>query len=336
MSGFERTPLLLAAQAVVGEALTSGPRSGFDLSSKKKWQIMAGCLGATFLGLKDSSPKNQVKSICVELETHFVADYISLDQVLPFRLLKHRTSLLVFIVTICVAVSNFGVMYNLPIWFIVDGLSVSGAGAHLLPTSLGTVVGGSLAGFVISRTGKYHGTSVVAGIFAVLGVFLIANLSPGSSNFMKWFSNFPVGLGFSFILNTSFIALMASVPHSDIPAVTGVQWLFRTCGQVFGVASTAAILQGVLSTELNLHITGPNARKIIKSIREDSSVIERLSPALQLIARQAYRVALRNVFYFALLFAFLAWLSNAFIPNLDLDGKVEPTSVTPPQEQEEV
>lgn len=49
--------------------------------------------------------------------------------------------------------------------------------------------------------------------------------------------------------------------------------------------------------------------QIIKRILEDSSVIEHLSPELQAAARDGYLVALRAVFWFCALFAFLAWLS---------------------------
>lgn len=53
----------------------------------------------------------------------------------------------------------------------------------------------------------------------------------------------PMGFGFVYILNSSFIALLASVDNADVPAVTGALWLFRTAGQVVGVASTSAIMQ---------------------------------------------------------------------------------------------
>lgn len=53
--------------------------------------------------------------------------------------------------------------------------------------------------------------------------------------------------------------------------------------------------------------------QIIKSIREDTSVISKLSPALQAIARGSYLVALRWVFSFCALFAFFAWLSIVFV-----------------------
>lgn len=93
---------------------------------------------------------------------------------------------------------------------------------------------------------------------------MTSQLHASSSEYLKWLSvvsgshlsaldsaltpcslgeQVPMGFGFVYMLNSSFIALLASVDNTDVPAVTGALWLFRTAGQVVGVASTSAIMQ---------------------------------------------------------------------------------------------
>lgn len=48
-----------------------------------------------------------------------------------------------------------------------------------------------------------------------------------------------------FMLNSSFVALLASIPEAAITAATGSLWLFRSAGQIFGVAATGGIFQCV-------------------------------------------------------------------------------------------
>ncbi|BGP19085.1 hypothetical protein JCM10213v2_007172 [Rhodosporidiobolus nylandii] len=236
------------------------------------------------------------------------------EPILPYRILRQRTPLSVMLVTVFVAVCNFGVMYHLPIWFLaLEGKTAGEAGAHLLPTSLGNVVGGFVAGVIIHKTGRYRGASAVAGLLSVVGVLLISRLTPSSPSIAKWLDIFPMGFGFNHILNTSFVALMASVPHADVPAVTGVMWLFRTTGQVVGVASTSAILQATLKPELEKRITGKGARETIQSIRSDTTLISSLPPHLLTAAREAYALALRHVF----------WLCA--VPDLDLSPSARPS-----------
>ncbi|ORY92960.1 vacuolar amino acid permease [Leucosporidium creatinivorum] len=256
----------------------------------------------------------------------------ALEPILPLKILTRRTPLFVLFVTVFVAVCNFGIAYHLPIFFLaVEGTTAGEAGAHLLPTSIANIVGGFAAGWVLHSTGKYYTTSAIAGFIAVVGVLLTSQLDPSSSEYLKWLSVVPMGFGFVYILNSSFIALLASVENTDIPAVTGALWLFRTAGQVVGVASTSAIMQGVLASALSARITGKGSKKIIKHILEDSSQIPRLSPELQVAAREGYLVALRAVFWFCALFAFLAWLSMLAIPPLPVEDAeiVEPTEEEP-------
>lgn len=46
-----------------------------------------------------------------------------------------------------------------------------------------------------------------------------------------------------------------------------VSYLFRTTGQVIGVALSGALLQSVLLRSLRARITGPGADELIRSIR---------------------------------------------------------------------
>ncbi|GAA6041495.1 hypothetical protein JCM8097_001905 [Rhodosporidiobolus ruineniae] len=253
------------------------------------------------------------------------------EPILPYRILRQRTPLFVMLVTISVAVCNFGVMYHLPIFFLaIEGKTAGEAGAHLLPTSIGNVVGGFAAGFIVHKTGRYRVASIIAGLLPIIGVLLISRLTTDSPAIAKWLDIFPMGIGFNHILNTSFVALMASVPHTDVPAVTGVMWLFRTTGQVVGVASSGAILQATLAPELQKRITGKGAAKMIRAIRSDSSIIATLPSHLQTAARAAYGLALKHVFWFCALGAFGAWLATCFIPDLDLDPAARPKPAVPP------
>ncbi|KAK4699772.1 hypothetical protein P7C70_g6482, partial [Phenoliferia sp. Uapishka_3] len=269
-----------------------------------------------------------------------VEAFVAKEPVLPFRLLRCYTPFLVCVVTISCSMANFGVLYNLPIWFLVNGSSTIAAGAHLLPTSFGTVAGSMISGIVLARTGAYRGPNVVAGFSAFLGVVLLANLTSDSSEFAKWLdidsdvqssvvlpakllADAPTDTD-SYMNNTSFVALMASVARADIPAATGLLWLFRTTGQIFGVAASAAILQGTLTQQLNRNIKGPDAAEIIKLIRQDSSVIPTLPSAIQVIAKATYGIALRNVFWLCAVFACMAWACASSIPQLALDVKVTP------------
>ena len=203
----------------------------------------------------------------------------------------------------------------------VEGKTSREAGAHLLPNSVGHVTGGLLAGFVLYKTGLYRVPASVVGVLIFVGPVLIARLTPASPQWLQWVAVLPQGIGQGYMLNSGFVALQANCARHEIPQIVGVQWLFRSTGQVVGVATTSAILQGVLTAALRRRITGPHAAELIERIRSNTGVLGSLPEPVQGLARESYAVAIMWVFRFVALMAFLAWLSMVFIPQTAVDGK---------------
>jgi len=79
-------------------------------------------------------------------------------------------------------------------------------------------------------------------------------------------------------------------------AATGISYLFRYCGQVFGVGLSGGVLQGLLASELNKRITGPDAPELIDKIRKVATSIPSLEPEIRRKAIESYKVSLRWVF----------------------------------------
>ena len=114
-----------------------------------------------------------------------------------------------------------------------------------------------------------------------------------------------------------------------------MSYLFRTSGQVVGVALSGAILQAKLRTELEKRISGPDAAKVsftlmltqhaahaprqtIAAIRHQSSIIPTLPAHERAAAVAAYAVALRWVFGFVAAAALATLLSCITIENRTL------------------
>ncbi|KAK4057508.1 hypothetical protein OIO90_001577 [Microbotryomycetes sp. JL221] len=318
----------------------SNARKGETLRDKLKRVDFLGCLSLfiscaaalTSLSLRNtqnfpwSHPLVIVLTVTavIAIIAFFVVEArVAQEPILPLGIFKRRIPLFVMVTTFTVAVCNFAMMYNLPLYFLtVEGTSASEAGEHLLFNSIGNAVGGFAAGILLHKTGKYRLPAAVLGLGGVLGVGLVASLTPESSVFVKWFGVVPMGFAFIFMLNSTLTALLACTHPSQVATVTGALWLFRTAGQVSGVAVSAAILQTTLGIALNNKITGHGAKHIIERIRRDSSIIATLPASVQQAARDSYAVALKSVFAFCAVFAFLAWLSCIFIPQLDLDNPV--------------
>lgn len=109
--------------------------------------------------------------------------------------------------------------------------------------------------------------------------------------------------------------------------------MFRTTGQVLGVALSGALTQAVLQRELATRITGPNADKVISAIRQSSEHIRTLPPDLQLAARTSYLNALHAVFFSGIAFSVVGVLATCFMREVPMGGVAKVPEETSDEEE---
>ncbi|OJA19157.1 hypothetical protein AZE42_05381 [Rhizopogon vesiculosus] len=236
------------------------------------------------------------------------------EPILAPHLLKQKVPVLVGISNFLVSLCNFSVMYFFPMWFQTVALtSASMAGLHLLPNSTSMSIGSLFAGWMMHRTGKYKLINLIFGVFPFIGITLITLMREDSGPLQMWLSIIPLGFGNAVVLQTMLKSWMA--------VGTGFGQVFRGLGQVGGVAISSALFQSKLDYELRSRIHGDNAAEIVSKIRHSATLVGKLSPELQRIARDSYAVSLRAVFTLAACSTFLAYIARLPIPDKNLGEK---------------
>jgi hypothetical protein len=256
---------------------------------------------------------------------------LAVEPVLTPFLLKQKIPVLVGVSNFLVAFCNFSVMYFFPTWFQTVMLtSASIAGLHLLPSSIAMTTGSMFAGWYMHKTGRYRTINLTFGIFPFIATVLIATMHENSSPARLWLSIIPFGFGNAVVLQTMLIALLAHIPQSIMAVGTGFGQLFRSIGQVGGVAISSAVFQSTLDRELQKRIHGPGSDEIIKRIRESARLVVSLPPDLQRPARDSYDIALRTVFVMAMCSTLMAYVVRLPIPDKSLDEPADPRSPQQP------
>lgn len=138
--------------------------------------------------------------------------------------------------------------------------------------------------------GRFSVSTVTAILIALLANVDRSDMAVGESPRIVVFNRYPVN------------ELMHSI------TATGISYLFRYCGQVFGVGLSGGVLQAILATQLKKRITGPGAEELIDKIRKVSTIIPSLEPEIRQKAIDSYKVALRWVFVMNGLLAVLNFL----------------------------
>ncbi|KAM0747715.1 MFS general substrate transporter [Meredithblackwellia eburnea MCA 4105] len=245
----------------------------------------------------------------------------AVEPVLPIWMLTLRIPFIVGISTIFIPLCNFAITYFFPLWFeVVGGQSTTKAGAHLFPNSVFSSLGSLFAGYMMNRTGTYKTLNLVFGILPFAATLLINQISVDSGFVTEWLSIVPLGFGNAVVLQTTLIAVLASIPQEHMALGTAFVQLFRGVGQVTGVSVPSAIFQHHLKKQLTARLNGPDALELVAQIRHNSQLVRDLAPALQAEAREAFRISLHNVFIFASACTGMAFILRLWLPEQSLDS----------------
>ncbi|KAH9853757.1 MFS general substrate transporter [Lenzites betulinus] len=244
--------------------------------------------------------------------------------VMPMRLVRQRTPLFVSLSNFFGSVAAFSMIYNVPLYFSAVRLNTStDAGFHLLPHSVAISTGSVFAGWVMRRTGKLYSLTLCSCLLTVFAASMVAMWNENSPAYHLWLDVAPQGFGMASVITTTLIAMIASVSREDLAVATGITYLFRTTGQVIGVALSGALLQSILTTKLRERIQGPDAAEIINNIRHSTTIIPELSPELRKAAVDSYSDALRVVFICQAALNFMCFLCCLPIQENPLPGSHE-------------
>ena len=138
----------------------------------------------------------------------------------------------------------YGSVLFLPLLFQVTfGYSAAESGALLIPTLLGMVAGGIVAGQALSRTSGYYRVQAL-GCAALMtaGLFLLVTLGEAGGVTPALICNVIAGLGIGGIVATLSIGVQNHVPFGVVGVATSALQFYRSVGGVVGLAVLGMLL----------------------------------------------------------------------------------------------
>ncbi|WVQ84267.1 hypothetical protein IAT38_006419 [Cryptococcus sp. DSM 104549] len=221
--------------------------------------------------------------------------------VLPLGLVKTRHMVSQVGLNLFGAMTIFGVLYLIPVFFQTTLLtSASVASRRLLYPTLTAPVGSIITGLFLHHhrdkcyLGQRIGAAVLlGGALMMLALAFEDNADRGEWWFISHLVWVHAGMGVLFI--SSLLDILSS-SGTDHAAATSLIFLLRSLGTVLGISGSQAVLQNVLLYQLKSHITSPDAASVIRGIRESVTYLSKLEPATREVAVRCYVVAFRGAF----------------------------------------
>ncbi|KAF2995170.1 hypothetical protein E8E14_002484 [Neopestalotiopsis sp. 37M] len=247
------------------------------------------------------------------------------EPVMPPRLFRNRTSIIVIINTFLYSTATYWVIFFLPVYFQAVRLdSPTRAGINIIPVTLLSVPTASLAAWAMTKWGKFKALHLTGFALFNIGLGLFTRLNENTP-VGEWVGYMFVGpIGGGLLLSTQLPAFQAPIPEED-QAIATASWNFtRTLGGIWGVAIPAAIFANRVNA---LVAEGYISNSVAAAMLIDGGAYEHASaefvrsfptPSDQAAIVVVYRLAIQRTFLVCLAFSGLAFLLCLFEKNIPL------------------
>ncbi|PVM75187.1 MDR family MFS transporter [Caulobacter radicis] len=249
------------------------------------------------------------------------------NPILPLRLFANRTFVTANLAAFLISMAFMGVAVFLPLYMQLGlGVDATTSGLAMLPLMGGMIVGSSVSGVLVTRTGKYKPFMLGGAVLLLIGVLPMTHLaSLGLGLLCGLLLVVGIGLGPNHSLFN--LASQNAVTPRDIGVATSSNQFFRQIGSTVGVAVAGALL----TTQLANYGGGKLDLGALQGMALETGVVGgHRDPALG----QALSFAVSGVMQAALAVIVLGVIVIFFVPALPLRSRM-PTQ-EPVLEREEV
>ncbi|KAJ6595160.1 MFS general substrate transporter [Mycena vulgaris] len=185
--------------------------------------------------------------------------------IVPMYIFRHSTVTGVFIAMFVNGFVFFSTLYYLPQFFQVAlGYDSLHAGLFLVPFLVTQSIASWLAGMLVSRTGHYRTIIHIGFAIWAIACGCISTIRPGSPKALLVVYMLLAGSGSGQTMQTTTIAVQASVSRRDMSVVTAMRNFIRLLGGTLSLAVASTLVNNKLRTAMTaLNLSPGDISKII-------------------------------------------------------------------------
>ncbi|MEW2584711.1 MFS transporter [Streptomyces virginiae] len=265
------------------------------------------------------------------LAAFLLVERTAAEPVLPLGLFRIRTFTLCSAISFVVGFAMFGAMVYLPTFLqIVQGVSPTMSGVHMLPMVIGMLISSTASGQIVSRTGRWKVFPLAGTAVTAIGLLLLHQLHRTSSTWEMSLYFFVFGAGLGLVMQVLVLVVQNAVSYADLGVATSGATFFRSIGASFGVAIFGTVFTNQLDGKLAASLAGVTlpADAGIPQLEADPRAIGALPADLRPRVLDAYATAITDVFLYAVPVVLIAFVLACFLKEDKLRASVTAPDVT--------
>ena len=245
--------------------------------------------------------------------------------ILPLRVFRSGVFSLTSVTAMLVGAGMFGGLVVLPLYLqIVRGSSPTEAGLQLIPLMVGIFATSTLAGVVMSRTGRYKLLPVFGTALMFAALLLMSTLGVDTPIWQAMLYMVVMGAGLGLSMQTLVISVQNALPPQDMGVATSSVAFFRSLGGTLGAATSLAVLFGSLAGNITARAREAGLPQDVidrfssASALDDSSIIPTLPDAVQAVVLQGFADSTSTVFLTVAVLLVPAFVLSLLVEELPL------------------
>jgi EmrB/QacA subfamily drug resistance transporter len=265
------------------------------------------------------------------------------EPLLDPALFSNRVFALSVAISFLVVAGMYGSLSFIPLFVQgVVGVSAQNSGVVLTPMMLAFVVGSTLGGQAISRTGRYKAQAIVGSAVMLAGFCLFSTLSAGSGSGEVIRDMVVLGLGIGMTMPIFSMTVQSAFPHRLLGTVNSGRQLFSNLGGAVAVPVMTAIIVNTFSRELpgrapaqlRPQLSGhalspqslltPQAQAAIRHRFPAGAAGDRLYGQFVSAVRHSLADGIVRIFYVGAALAAIAFLLTIVFPRIELASWEQP------------
>ena len=198
------------------------------------WQVIGALVGAAVL-----------------LVAFLVVERFAAEPVLPLDLFKNQVFASAGLLSLLTGAALLGLVYYLPL-FLQGGLgeSATNSGAVITPMTVSLVIGASLSGFLVARSGRYQWIAISGAVLLCVGVFLFSRMDLTTTILQASAFMVLTGLGIGVFFSILTLAVQNAIPRTRMGVGTAATRYMQQAGSTLGVAIIGTVVNNSIASDI--------------------------------------------------------------------------------------
>lgn len=245
------------------------------------------------------------------------------EPIVPLRIFGNRVITFSAIGAFATAMVMFGILIYVPVFTQgVLGANATVSGLLMLPFMVGHIVFGLVAGFIISRTGKYKALMLGGVALMVVGIAMLTQLSPRTSYLYLEVALLVFGIGLGLVFQQYVLVVQNAAARRDLGVATSLTQFFRNVGSTVGITLLGTVMTSGLTGAIMNQLSPGLAQQFRGQISEldagslvDPNLAGSLAPQVVEALQEGLAHQLNLSFLAALPLVGIAFVATLAIPN---------------------